>query len=354
MQQVLSFDDVLLVPKRTFGGSRSQVDLTTTICGYHMKNPIFSANMSSVTESAMAIAMRRNGGLGVLHRMCSPSENIEMVREVYLGISEADNVSTPAFVSLPSDPYEAFNRIRDTKDFAPYGYCIDVAHADSPDVEAVVVQILQEFPMIKLIIGNYATKNGIDNLLASLYKNNLLNEDFYQRTAFKIGIGSGSQCTTRIVTGCGIPTLQSIFDIRQRFPDGDVKIIADGGLKNSGDIVKALAAGADAVMLGSLIAGTKEAPGNVIKNGMGLYKVYRGSASFGQKFESGKAGYIEGAETLVPYKGHVTTILTQLVEGIKSGFSYCGALNLEELRDNAEFVEITNAGYRESQDHGNR
>jgi IMP dehydrogenase len=353
MNKAISFDDVLLVPKRTFGGSRGKVKLNTTICGHKMEIPIFSANMSSVTEAAMAVAMRRNGGLGVLHRMCGPSENIEMLREVYNTISEADLQHTPAFVSLPSSPYEAVNRVRDTADFAPLGYCIDVAHADSPDVEVCIVEILQEFPNIKLIIGNYATSRGIDNLLASLHKMNLLIDSFYERTAFKIGIGSGSQCTTRIVTGCGLPTLQSIFEIRKRFPDNDVKIIADGGFKNSGDIVKALAAGADAVMLGSLLAGTKEAPGNVIKDSGSLYKVYRGSASYGQKFEVGKDGYIEGEETLVPYKGHVATILTQLVEGIKSGMSYCGALNLEELRDNAEFMEITNAGHRESTAHGN-
>ena len=162
-----------------------------------------------------------------------------------------------------------------------------------------------------------------------------------------------SKCTTRIVTGCGLPTLQSIFDIRSSFAGNSIKIIADGGIKSSGDIVKALAAGADAVMLGSLLAGTKEAPGSVIKNSGGLYKVYRGSASFGQKFESGKEGYIEGEEGLVSYKGHVATILTQLVEGIKSGCSYCGAQDLYGLKNNAEFVEITNAGHIESKAHGN-
>ena len=353
MRQSLSFDDVLLVPKRTFGGSRSKVDVSTIICGYKMQIPIFSANMSSVTEEAMAVAMRRNGGLGILHRMCTPSENSKMVAKVYSSLSETDCIKTPVFISLPSNSEEAINRIKDVKEYHPYGFCIDVAHADSPDVEFCVGEILKEFPDIKLIIGNYATPKGIDNLLNFVYKKNLLNEAFYERTDFKIGLGGGSKCTTRIVTGCGLPTLQSILDIRSSFAGNSIKIIADGGIKSSGDIVKALAAGADAVMLGGLLAGTKEAPGSVIKNSGGLYKVYRGSASFGQKFESGKEGYIEGEEGLVSYKGHVATILTQLVEGIKSGCSYCGAQDLYGLKNNAEFVEITNAGHIESKAHGN-
>jgi IMP dehydrogenase len=345
MLQAVSFDDVLLVPKRTFGGSRKQVDLTTYICGRRMKVPIFSANMSSVTEAQMAVAMRRNDGLGVLHRMCSLKEQHQMVQDVYLGVSECTVHDTPAYVSIEGTAVKALERIHSVQHLQPYGYCVDVAHADSSDVEDTLVEIRKEFPNIPIMVGNYATPEGIENLL-SCNVGDALN------LSFKIGIGSGSQCTTRIVTGCGLPTLESIFRIRNRVPK-TVGLIADGGFKNSGDIVKALAAGANAVMLGSLLAGTKEAPGNVIKNSGGLYKVYRGSASFGQKFESGKKGYIEGEETLVPYKGHLTTILNSLVEGIKSGFSYCGALNMEEIQDNAEFVQITQHGFKESTDHGN-
>jgi IMP dehydrogenase len=347
MKQAYSFDDVLLVPKRTFGGSREQVNLSTTICGREMKIPIFSANMSSVTEAKMAIAMRHHGGLGVLHRMCSPNDNISMVREVYLQLSEADNRNTPVFVSLEGNINEASARIKAVAEFDPYGYCIDVAHADSPQIEQTVKELIEEMPWISLIIGNYATPEGILNLISAVPNIDL------SKVAFKIGIGSGSQCTTRIVTGSGLPTLESIFRIRSHpgMPS-EVSLIADGGFRNSGDIVKALAAGANAVMLGSLLAGTKETPGNVIKTSDGLFKIYRGSASFGQKFEVGKNGYVEGEESLVPYKSQLTTTMTQLIEGMKSGCSYCGALNLEELRENAEFVHITNSGYRESTAHG--
>jgi IMP dehydrogenase len=344
MKKVLCFDDVLLIPKRTFGGSRNKVDISTTICNCDMKIPIFSANMSTVTGVGMSVAMYQHGGLGILHRMCSVGEQIDMLCNIEGKIAFSGYL--PVFVSIEGSK-KGLERIQKINHLSPEGYCLDVAHADSPDIEEIVVEIFKEYPNIKLIIGNYATGRGIYNLINAISNINL------NHIAIKVGIGSGSQCTTRIVTGCGLPTFQSILDIRNddNIPK-DIKLIADGGIKNSGDIVKALAAGADAVMLGSLLAGTKESPGNVIKYKGGLYKIFRGSASFGQKFEVGKEGFVEGEETLVSYKSQVTTTLTQLIEGIKSGFSYCGALNLEELRENSEFVEITNSGYKESTPHG--
>src|ERR1035437_9686904 len=146
MKQAYSFDDVLLVPKRTFGGSRSQVDLSTTICGIEMQIPIFSANMSSVTEATMAVAMRRHGGLGVLHRMCSVEEQLKMITSVYSQISEADVIHSPVFVSIEGTLQEAINRILGTCIANPFGYCIDIAHADSPDVEQTVKGIIDRYP----------------------------------------------------------------------------------------------------------------------------------------------------------------------------------------------------------------
>jgi IMP dehydrogenase len=331
-----SFDDVLLVPQRTFGGSRDQVSLATSVAGIPLKFPILSANMSSITETDMAIEMYKFGGVGVLHRMCSPKEQLYLLPKYE---------KPPVFVSVEGKYKEALERIRLCEKYHPYGYCIDVAHADSPEVENTILEIYSKIiPTPRLIIGNYATPKGIDNLLKRLGGNFPLYD-----LSFKVGIGSGSQCTTRIVTGSGLPTLESIFRIRKFFPK--INLIADGGIKNSGDIVKALAAGANSVMLGHLIAGTKETPGNVIKDDGKLFKIYRGSASFGQKFEVQKQGYIEGEETLVPYKGHVSTILTQLMEGVRSGFSYNGARNIVELWKNAEFVQISAAGYHESTAH---
>jgi IMP dehydrogenase len=333
IKQALCFDDVLLVPKQTFGGSRDEVDLSTNICGMNYKIPIISANMSAVTEVEMSDAMNELGGFGILHRMMTPAEQESMLNEC--------EHNTWISIEGSQSGIERLNYIGNT---GFDGICIDVAHADSPTVIDTVLKIRDQFGDIPLIIGNYATADAVWRIYEKLQ---------YEVTsiAAKVGVGGGGACTTRVVTGCGLPTFQSILDIRERCPS--IKIIADGGMKNSGDIVKALAAGADAVMLGSLLAGTKEAPGNVIKHKGSLYKVYRGSASYGQKFEVvGRARYVEGEETLVPYKGHVKTIVTQLAEGIRSGLSYCGARNLDELHQNAEFVKVTNNGFKENSPHG--
>lgn len=342
MVKALSFDDVLLVPKHTFGGSRDEVSLITNVASIRLGVPLLSANMSSVTETEMIEAMSDCGGVGVLHRMCSP-ENQKTI------IVQSNAITRDSFISVEGSPKEALERL-DKIYFSvskASGICIDVAHADSPVVLDTIVAIKSRYKYIPLIIGNYATPQAIGNVLDSCRKNDISLESI----SFKVGVGSGSQCTTRIITGCGLPTFWSVKTIRQFYPS--INIIADGGFKNSGDIVKALAAGANAVMLGSLLAGTKETPGNVIKHKGQLYKVYRGSASFGQKFERlGRGKYVEGEETLVPYKGSVYPILNSLAQGIRSGFSYCGAKNIKELHENAEFVEITNSGYKESQPHG--
>jgi IMP dehydrogenase len=336
MNLALSFDDVLLIPQQTYGGSRDEVDLSTTISGKEYKLPFISANMSTVTESRMLESMRAVGGFGILHRMMDVEEQKEIISK---------HPFESVWVSIEGSKL-GIDRIRELQEikFCIAGYCIDVAHADSPTVIDTVVEIRKTFGLVPLIIGNYATAEGIWRLLHILGGGD-------DNLAFKVGVGSGSQCTTRIVTGCGLPTLESIFQIRKVIPD--VTLIADGGIKNSGDIVKALAAGADAVMLGSILAGTAEAPGNVIKSNGNLYKIYRGSASYGQKYDAvGHARYVEGEETLVRYKGHAEPIIRQLVEGVKSGFSYCGAMNLRELRENSEFVQITTNGYQESLPHG--
>jgi IMP dehydrogenase len=202
-----------------------------------------------------------------------------------------------------------------------------------------------------LIIGNIATADAAMN-----FGQQISNID-HPRVALKVGVGGGSVCTTRIKTGFGLPTLQSVMDVYEALQslDSEISIIADGGLKSSGDIVKALAAGADAVMLGSLLAGTKEAPGDVIKDDKtGLkYKVYRGAASYGAKESfTGATEYVEGAERLIDYKGAVQKTVLSLTDGIRSALTYCGVDNLTDLCDEAEFVRITEAGFKESMPHG--
>jgi IMP dehydrogenase len=225
--------------------------------------------------------------------------------------------------------------------------CLDVAHADSSRVLDLLRSYFGDFRDYPLIIGNIATADGARRLMEAIPKR------YYETTALKVGIGGGSLCTTRIKTGFGIPTLQSVADVRE-VTSGSPDIIADGGISSSGDIVKSLVAGADAVMLGSLLAGTEEAPGELIRGEHGiLMKQYRGSASFSDKQKRGEATRnVEGESTLVPYRGKVTDVIADLLDGIRSGLSYGGSSNIRELQDNVEFAEITTHGYRESLAHG--
>lgn len=348
MKKVYSFDDVLLVPQRSKVKSRNDVSAKIDFLGYQFSLPIISANMSSVTEYDMCYAMHLAGGLGIIHRMMDIDDQVKIVKEL-----KGNFPSMPVAASIGGFDRE-IDRAKKLIENGCEIICIDVAHADSAPIISFLLKYFYEMKprigqkILRTIIGNYATYEAIQyfykNLVGTVYGN-------YGKIAFKMGIGSGSQCTTRIVTGCGLPTLQSLLSCDK----GNFDIIADGGIKTSGDIVKSLAAGAKMVMCGSILAGTKETPGSIIKHKGKLYKIYRGSASFGQKIEVNRAGYVEGEETLVPYKGSVVPILQQLDEGIRSACSYLGANSIERLSEPGfmpEFVEISNAGHLESQPHG--
>lgn len=330
-EMALSFDDVLLVPRHYPGKSRKDVDLTTHVAGLKLRLPIISANMPGVTGFAMAKVMAEMGGLGIIDRI---------VDHDFVDFSnwKDENPTLLIGASIGID----INCIGRAQRLIQCGVdliCIDVAHADQKQTYDVVQNFRKKFPSFPLMIGNIAQPEMIENLRAP-------------NTAFKVGIGGGSVCTTRIQTGCGMPTLQSVLDCR--LPNkAFIHIVADGGIKNSGDIVKSLAAGADAVMIGSLLAGTDEAPGQLINANGKTYKVYRGSASAGAKAGAGLTSeFIEGAETLVPAKGNAMKVLKSLEDGIRSGMSYCGSMSLQELKLYSEFVRITPAGFRESQPHG--
>lgn len=323
----LCFDDVLLVPKTFNKKSRNEVDISTTICGLRLSIPIISSNMPSVTGADMCIALGNMGGLGILHRMDTPENQFDSLRNARkntsgligasIGIGDSWKEMSTKFIELGADVI-----------------CIDVAHGDQLEVYSVCEAFRKTFGTFPLIVGNFASSP------ARLHSEN---------TCLKIGVGGGSACSTRIQTGCGVPTLQSVLDVCAHYEG-----IADGGIKTSGDIVKSLAAGANAVMLGSLLAGTYEAPGEPIKGKDGkIYKIYRGNASYGSKKNYfGKAEYIEGAETLIEHKGSVEKVIKGLCEGIRSGLSYCGSSNIKELQTKAEFIKITQAGYKESIPHG--
>ncbi|MEI9972562.1 MAG: IMP dehydrogenase [Ignavibacteriota bacterium] len=224
--------------------------------------------------------------------------------------------------------------------------CLDVAHGHHLRVSQLLDEYFETYRDYPIIVGQIATAEAAGMFIDAIP------ERYHRSVAFKASIGGGSLCTTRIMTGYGIPTLQAIADINEAHGHA-ISIIGDGGIKNSGDIVKSLAAGADAVMLGSLLAGTDEAPGNIIKAKDLLYKVYRGSASFGDKALRGEeTRNVEGEEALVPYKGSVHRVISGLLDGIRSGFSYGGAASIHELQEHAEFIEITVYGFAESLAHG--
>jgi IMP dehydrogenase len=229
---------------------------------------------------------------------------------------------------------------------------VDIAHGHSENAVNTVRHIKKAFPNSELIAGNVATASGAEDLIKAGVD------------AVKVGVGSGSICITRIVTGSGVPQLTAVLDCAKVGKKHDVPIISDGGIRTSGDITKALAAGSSSVMVGSILGGTDESPGSFMTRNGKRFKIYRGMASFyaslGRKSkENGKVSFeddlndyvAEGVEAMVPYKGSVTDILKQLTGGIRSGLSYCGAHTIKQMQENAEFIKMSHAGYTESQPH---
>jgi IMP dehydrogenase len=474
----LTFDDVLLAPKRS--GIRSRSDVNTTSClvpGINLAIPVISANMDTVTEARMAIAMAQAGGIGLLHRFMSLERQAEMVQRVkrsesfvvenpitilqeatleearnkmaraevgglvvtdeegrLVGLlttrdvllapengSTVETLMTPRerIVTAPADaPLDAArialhaNRIeklplvdnedrvvglitaqdiikiqehphatKDNKGHLRVGAAvgvrssdleraaacveagadllvIDIAHGHSDNVIEMVGRLKRAFPGTPVIAGNVASAEGVRDLAEA------------GADAVKVGVGAGSICTTRIVTGFGVPQLSAVAECAQAGQTVGVPVIADGGIRTSGDLTKALAAGASTVMIGNLLAGTEESPGAAVVRGGRRFKVVRGMASLSanvSRKEIEKAGtggaekeldendwemiVPEGVEAVVPYRGEVKDILYQLVGGLRSGLSYAGARTIEELWERAEFVRITPAGKEESGAH---
>ena len=295
--------------------------------------------MDTVTESQMALSMFAHGGLGVIHRYNSSQEQCEMVREVAETLEEKA-CSDISRISAAIGTSVAFpGRIKFLYECGVRIFCVDVAHGHHKLVENSIKTLKDTFgASVAIIAGNVATAHGFEDLSE------------WGADAIRVGIGGGSICSTRIQTGHGVPTLQSIFDCNNA---GDADIIADGGIKTAGDIVKCLAAGASMVMLGSMLAGTTETPGEVFQSSDNKrYKVYRGMASpEAQIAWRGQARSLEGISTTVPYKGSVVDILHRLEKNIKSGLSYTGARNLKEFRAKAKFIKQTSSGLSESKTH---
>jgi IMP dehydrogenase len=467
----LTFDDVLLVPKRSPIMSRSQTDLKTKLStNIKINIPIISANMDTVTESGMASALAREGGIGIIHRFTTIQDQVKEVlkvkrsesviieqpytigphntiKEAHAIMSEkgisgllveddnkklcgiitrrdivfeknlnmnVSNLMTKDVISakvgttieqakeilhknkmeklpildeekkiiglitgkdiLKMEKYP--NASKDKKGRLLVGAAVgvkddylerteallnngadvivvDIAHGHSDNAINTVKLIKKAFPTCELIAGNVATEKGTEDLIKAGVD------------AVKVGVGSGSICITRIITGSGVPQLTAIIDSVKIAKKYDIPVISDGGTRTSGDVTKALAAGSSSVMIGSMFGGTDESPGKtLVKNGK-KYKMYRGMASFsaslGRKYRENAEMNIdnddlndyvpEGVEAMVPYKGSVIEIIRQLVGGVRSGLSYCGVKTISEMYENAEFIKISAAGYKESQPH---
>jgi len=464
----LTFDDVLLIPRRSGVSTRRQVDTRTRLCrGIDLAIPIVSASMDTVTEAPMASAIAREGGIGIIHRFLPIDEHVAEVRRVkraesvvidtpytvgpeatvghaaafmeehgsagilvidrhrrLLGIVTArdvlfeahhdrqiTSVMTPKerLITAPAGtPVEEAKQIlhrhrieklplvdaegrlvglvtsRDIQSRLKYPdatkdrrgrlrvgaaigvrgdyleraealvaeevdvLVIDIAHGHSDLSIETVEAVRARCPDIPLIAGNVATPEGTRDLIACGVD------------GVKVGVGPGSTCTTRVVTGAGVPQLTAILDCAEAAAGADVPIIADGGIRGSGDLVKALAAGAYTAMLGNLLAGTEESPGAMVSRGGRQYKVYRGMASLWTSAERRDMPQDdellseivpEGIEAMVPSRGKVAAVLGQLIGGLRSGMSYCGATTLADLRANARFIRVTEAGMRESLPH---
>lgn len=334
----LTFDDVLLVPQYSEIASRKDVDLTTTILGTTFPIPICSANMDTVTEVNMAKKMWELGGLGFLHRYASPEQVIKWLKEIH----DSKAIAIPSIGIKEED----FANALTYADEGILAINIDIAHGDSKHMSNMIKRLVAEG--IDVVAGNVATYYGALHLADTGAK------------VVKVGIGPGSLCTTRIVTGHGVPQLTAIENCaRLKGTHPHVSIIADGGIRNAGDIVKALAFGADMVMVGSLLAGTNESPGKEVNltNEKGLYywaKEFRGMASRAARdaiTKTDSAYTPEGESTFVKCIGPVEPIIQQLIGGIRSGFSYSGAKNLKEFQENVEYVTITSNGMTESKPH---
>ncbi len=356
----LTFDDVLLIPAESHV-LPNEVDLSTKLAdNLQLHIPLISAGMDTVTEGAMAIAMALQGGLGVVHKNMSiqaQAGEVANVKSVMVpqsavnaAVDSENRLLVAAAVGVTSDTFERAEALLEAGADA---IVIDTAHGHSAGVLRKIKEIRDHFPDVTLIAGNVATGDATRALFDAGVD------------VVKVGIGPGSICTTRIVAGVGVPQITAIYDAASAAREYHKPIIADGGIKYSGDVVKALAAGGNAVMLGSMFSGTTEAPGELFEDNGRKFKAYRGMGSVGamaqshgssdRYFQGGvnEANKLvpEGIEARVAYKGDVSDVIFQIDGGLRSGMGYVGAANISELIENAQFVKITGAGLRESHPH---
>ena len=343
INEALTFDDVLLVPRY------SSVLPSETDLNIHLKNnlklkiPFLSSAMDTVTESNMAIAIAQKGGLGIIHRNLSIADQCKEIKKV-----KNKNLIVGASVGTAN---EDLLRTKSILDAGVDLVVVDTAHGHSEKVIKILSNIKKIKSKVPICVGNIASGEAAIKLF---------NEG---ADILKVGIGPGSICTTRMIAGIGVPQITAIMEVKKSMKNKKIKIISDGGIKFSGDIIKALAAGADAVMMGSIFAGTDETPGKKFRFKDKFYKLYRGMGSIGamsagssnryfQKNHKDSSKFVpEGVEGRVPCKGSMENILYQLQGGLRSSMGYIGAKNIKVIKKKAKFIKITKAGFYESMVH---
>ena len=344
IKEALTFDDVTLVPKYS-EILPSEVDTSIKLTKFlKLKTPLLSSAMDTVTESKMAIAIAKAGGLGIIHR------NLDIKRQV-IEVKKVKKLGLLVGAAVGAGPKEtkrAEALLKENLDMI----VVDTAHGHTKKVFEIINFIKKKKnKKTALCAGNIATPDAAKFLIKA------------GADVIKVGIGPGSICTTRLVAGIGVPQFSAILNVRRGTKNKNVKIISDGGIKYSGDLAKAFAAGADAVMIGSLFAGTDETPGKLIKKNGKLYKSFRGMGSVGamnkgsadrysQSKQRDQSKYVpEGVEGLAKYKGKVDKVIFKLIGGLRSSMGYLGSTQIKYLRDKPQFVKITKAGFYESMVH---
>ena len=343
IKESLTFDDVLLLPRYS-NILPSQTDISLELTKkIKLKVPFLSSAMDTVTEAKMAIAIAQAGGIGIIHRNLNikkQTKEIVLVKKRKLLVGAAVGTNN-----------EDIKRAKSLIDCGCDLIIIDTAHGHSEKVLNTLYKLKKIRGNVPICVGNIATGEAAKKLFDS------------GADIIKVGIGPGSICTTRMVAGIGVPQISAIKEVRQALKNKKIKIISDGGIKFSGDLAKALAAGADAIMMGSIFAGTDESPGKKFKIKGKIYKQYRGMGSIGamssgsanrcfqKKFKDKSKFVPEGVEGRVEYKGNVSKIIYQLQGGLRSSMGYIGAKNLNQIKKNAKFIKITKAGFYESMVH---
>jgi IMP dehydrogenase len=343
MHQALTYDDIQLIPNLSAVKTRQNINLSVPVTrNWSIDIPIVGSCMDTVTEYEMAATLMELGGVGCIHRFMSIEDQVAQVRKL-----DAFRNSDPSLMHLPimaaiGVTGDYLDRAVELEAVGCNILVVDVAHGHHENMQKALKELKAnlEENVTDVVAGNIATMEAAEDLIS------------WGADGLRVGIGGGSLCTTRVKTGFGVPNVTSIEAVFEISDSAGIPIMADGGIKSSGDIAKALAVGADCVMVGSLLAGTKESPGAILETPAGLYKRYRGSASLETKVTHGqKTRNVEGESTTIPFKGGVKFIVNGLTDGIRSAFSYAGANNATDYYVNTDYNVVTNAGLAEGKPH---